>query len=526
MKWTAVVLLYCGWMLSAMPAQARLADTLDQAEARYGLEKPQPKYASSRGTLLEGAREVTFEHAGWIIRCALLQATDGNFYVVREEYRKIWNSQVMKAGGVIQIRDFERDATLEAEGGTWTLRQLADRGPDVSSTMANQFLRSVGITKAWMRNDGATARMDMAAGAITFDLPQALKHEADLKATREQKARTQARQILGQPAPSPVLPSEPALPSMTPAPAVTNPHVSTPSPAMRSRTPEAAAPSSPPRSSQNGISTPGLPVAVASILPATALPHPPASKVPFTMLALAGVTIVVAKFLTPSRSKRRSTKASASRSGPLASMLSSSQETVPPPLPTAARARTVKDSSWDEFELLVGEIYRRRGFRSEFSAGTGADGGIDLVLRRGEERVLVQCKSWNAWKVGPKEIREFFGVLVSDGATRGIFVTTGRFTRDATEFAEGKPIEMIDGSAFERMLREAATGPGDDLLDVASWMPAFLAASKVTQPDCPFCRTPMVKRKGRGNLFWGCPTYPKCRGKREMRKHVETHPLA
>ena len=57
----------------------------------------------------------------------------------------------------------------------------------------------------------------------------------------------------------------------------------------------------------------------------------------------------------------------------------------------------------------------------------GADGGVDLILERPGERVLVQCKHWKAWKVGVQTIRELFGVMTLKGASGGIVATTGRF---------------------------------------------------------------------------------------------------
>ena len=176
-------------------AFGRLGDTLDQAEARYGLEKQQkgPKFS---GTLLEGSREVVFEFEGWRIRCALLQATDGNFYVVREEYTKIWNADVMKKGGAIQIRDFERDAIFQAEGGVWSYKTLAELGPDVISSAANQFVRSIGFSKVWIRNDGALARINIGDVAAVLDLPQALKYEAQLKGIKEQVQREKAQRLV------------------------------------------------------------------------------------------------------------------------------------------------------------------------------------------------------------------------------------------------------------------------------------------------------------------------------------------
>jgi restriction endonuclease Mrr len=72
-------------------------------------------------------------------------------------------------------------------------------------------------------------------------------------------------------------------------------------------------------------------------------------------------------------------------------------------------------------------------------------------------------------KVAAPAIRELYGVLVSEKADRGIFVTTGQFTRDAKEFAEDKPMELLDGMAFQSLMRGASSDPNDDLLNVRLW---------------------------------------------------------
>ena len=72
-------------------------------------------------TLIDGAKELTFEYQGWRIRCALLPASDGKEYVVREQYSKIVRT-ALKAGGVLNIRDFECDAVRAVK----TIREAAD----------------------------------------------------------------------------------------------------------------------------------------------------------------------------------------------------------------------------------------------------------------------------------------------------------------------------------------------------------------------------------------------------------------
>lgn len=170
---------------------ARLGDTYEQAQVRYGLEKKDPA-VNVRTRLLDGAKEVLFEHSGWRIRCALLLATDGNRYVVREEYTKIWNSSVQKAGGTPTIRDFECRAVLEGNmgSGEWRPKVMAQRGKDVTSTLANQLSLSMGLAgNNWVRDDGATACLQLGGASVTLSLPQAIKYETELKAQRDANAR-------------------------------------------------------------------------------------------------------------------------------------------------------------------------------------------------------------------------------------------------------------------------------------------------------------------------------------------------
>jgi restriction system protein len=67
---------------------------------------------------------------------------------------------------------------------------------------------------------------------------------------------------------------------------------------------------------------------------------------------------------------------------------------------------SIRALSWREFEVLIGEAYRRQGHEVSESGGGGADGEIDLVLRRSGERILVQCKRWKVYKVGVSQVRD------------------------------------------------------------------------------------------------------------------------
>jgi restriction system protein len=182
---------------------------------------------------------------------------------------------------------------------------------------------------------------------------------------------------------------------------------------------------------------------------------------------------------------------------------------------------SIRELSWSQFELLIGEAYRRQAYEVIETGGAAADGGIDLKLKSERETVLVQCKQWKVYKVGVKPIRELYGVLMAEHADRAIFVTTGGYTREAEQFAKGKPIQLIDGAGLCELIEPVA--------QQGLVMPCKLidrergkhnvSGSDTDLPACPTCRGAMVlriaKRGNRiGSQFWGCSAYPQCRGTR------------
>lgn len=180
-------------------------------------------------------------------------------------------------------------------------------------------------------------------------------------------------------------------------------------------------------------------------------------------------------------------------------------------------AHALNDMSWREFETLVGEAFRLQGFRVVETGGGGADGGVDLKLTKRGETFLVQCKQWKAYKVGVDVIRELYGVMAASGAAGGFVVTSGRFTDEAKSFSDGRNVWLVDGPRLKAMLERARSekqtaGGGEPSARDAK----FPAAT----PTCPTCGAAMILRTTKrgsmaGSRFWGCSTYPACRGTRE-----------
>lgn len=191
-----------------------------------------------------------------------------------------------------------------------------------------------------------------------------------------------------------------------------------------------------------------------------------------------------------------------------------------------ASSDALEGMSWQQFEMLVGEGFRRQGYTVAETGGGGADGGVDLVLsrsgRNGAEKFVVQCKQWRAYKVGVDVVRELYGVMAAKGAAGGFVVTSGRFSSEATGFANGRNVKLIDGSRLHALIRpdgSSLTQATERTQAPAQLIRATPSADSV--PACPSCAKPMLRRSAKrganaGGEFWGCAGYPVCRGTRPI----------
>jgi len=181
----------------------------------------------------------------------------------------------------------------------------------------------------------------------------------------------------------------------------------------------------------------------------------------------------------------------------------------------------IRRLSWRQFEMIVGEAFRRRGYSVVEHVGGGADGGVDLVLRRDGKKILVQCKQWRVLRVGVKPVRELCGVVSARRAAGGIFVNSGTYTNEAKDFAAQSGIQLIDGAELALMIRDAQSQA--PYIEPTNWgsRDNTSFASGDDSPQCPNCGKAMVLRAARrganaGSQFWGCPGFPGCRGTRRI----------
>ncbi len=169
----------------------------------------------------------------------------------------------------------------------------------------------------------------------------------------------------------------------------------------------------------------------------------------------------------------------------------------------------LKKLSWQEFENLIEAYYTQKGYSVIHSGSNSADGGIDLIATKNSEKIIIQCKHWKVYKIDVKIIREIYGLLVAEKASKAIIITSGEFTQPAIEFASDKPIELINGEKLLKMISEVHNKVEERQTNISK------------TPDksvilCPKCGSPMILKVAKhgeyaGKKFWGCSNYPKCK---------------
>lgn len=115
---------------------------------------------------------------------------------------------------------------------------------------------------------------------------------------------------------------------------------------------------------------------------------------------------------------------------------------------------------WEDFEHLIREI-----FEKEFSGNGGEvkvtqasrDGGVDAVafdpdpIRGG--KIVIQAKRYTN-TVGVSAVRDLYGTVMNEGAIKGILVTTADYGPDAYEFANNKPLTLLNGNNLLYLLEK------------------------------------------------------------------------
>lgn len=127
-------------------------------------------------------------------------------------------------------------------------------------------------------------------------------------------------------------------------------------------------------------------------------------------------------------------------------------------LSTLDQRPNLMDLTPGEFESLITNLFQAMGLETRQTQAS-RDGGVDCVAFDPRPifggKVVIQAKRYKN-TVGVSAVRDLFGTMQNEGASKGILVATSGYGKAAFEFASGKPIELLAGSNLLYLLKEHA----------------------------------------------------------------------
>jgi restriction system protein len=116
------------------------------------------------------------------------------------------------------------------------------------------------------------------------------------------------------------------------------------------------------------------------------------------------------------------------------------------------------DLTPQEFETLITNLFEKMGLQTRLTQPS-RDGGVDCVAYDPRPilggKVVIQAKRYKN-TVGVGAVRDLYGTLQNEGASKGILVTTSGYGKAAFRFADGKPIELLSGTNLLYLLEQHA----------------------------------------------------------------------
>ena len=120
---------------------------------------------------------------------------------------------------------------------------------------------------------------------------------------------------------------------------------------------------------------------------------------------------------------------------------------------------------WYDFEKLVVLLLKKMGYGEPTTTKKTGDGGIDGLVKAdkfGFDTIYVQAKLWKPEStVSRPEIQKFLGALAGQGASKGFFITTAKFSDEAIQFAQRhlqQKIVLVDGNTLTNLMIEYNLG--------------------------------------------------------------------
>jgi len=116
--------------------------------------------------------------------------------------------------------------------------------------------------------------------------------------------------------------------------------------------------------------------------------------------------------------------------------------------------KRLKKLSWEAFETLCANFFKVQGWKVKENEVKGADGGVDLWMKKRGIRAIVQCKKYEDARVTIKVIREMYGLMYEYDVDKAFVLTTSEFTKECYRFVEDKNIELLNGEQLAKKIRQ------------------------------------------------------------------------
>jgi hypothetical protein len=196
-----------------------------------------------------------------------------------------------------------------------------------------------------------------------------------------------------------------------------------------------------------------------------------------------------------------------------------------------------------KFEDMIAAMFQRLGYDVEQTPYSN-DYGRDAIMIRNGKKVLLECKRYGPDVSSDREqLQKFHSAMVTDKADAGFFVTTGRVTNGAIEFAKRVSIEIVSAGAILDIYFESLGDAAEDVTyqslciecgntvthSLRSQSPvlcsnghsvaptikfddvvAAIPSPGIRAPKCPKCSAVMRLVQGKRGPFWGCSRWPAC----------------
>ena len=182
-----------------------------------------------------------------------------------------------------------------------------------------------------------------------------------------------------------------------------------------------------------------------------------------------------------------------------------------------AAAREPGDDSWlsthagadidtlegRDFERCLGAMFSRLGFAVAYT--DHYDSGADLIISRNGIRTAVQAKRWDS-KVGDRAVQAVAAARPFYACQEAMVVTNSEYQGRTRRLASANRVTLWDRAKLQESL----------LATKMLVVPLDMGPT----PECDRCHVQLLLRSGPFGNFWGCPNYPRCHFKEQVRERL------